>query len=169
MEMPGLMSVLARLPLPPDAEKEIQKFLQISTPTARLMKNLQFERACCGHLQVSGPDIGKLVNIKARWNSPPCFPKVLLRPVLWRPKVGYKGVLKFCYVDAEPFGEPSSNIWLNWPSEIYRGSQKRPLWHFSDIDELVDLERDPDECRKELQRFQNALFLGQFGTQTFYH
>jgi len=160
MEMPGLMSVLARLPLPPGAEMEIKKFLRVSTPTARLMKKLQFGRLSCGQLQVSGPGVGKLLVIKARWTSPPCLPEVHLRPVLYRPRAGCGCSLQYRYVDGEPSGERDSRIWLTWPEVIYRGlpgAENHPIWEFEIIEELFELEDDPDMCREEIQNFQESL------------
>ncbi len=160
MDMPGLMSVLARLPLPPDAEKEIQKFLQISTPTARLMKKIKFSRLLCHHLGVSGRGVGRLCIIQARWNSPPCFPKVILRPVLYRPPAGYEYAVTYRYEDGEPIRKPASRIWLSFPEVIYcglPGAENHPAWEFQELEELVELEEDPDMCREEIQNFQELL------------
>lgn len=52
MEMPGLACVLAKEPLkslPNEAKQKLKEFLRLTTPSARLIQELTFERATYGY------------------------------------------------------------------------------------------------------------------------
>jgi len=83
MEQPVLEKmVLAKLRLPADVQKEIKKYLQEPTPTARLIKKLTFRNKAASkfaELRVVGLDIRRCVN-RAYWTHPPFFPGIVFRP-----------------------------------------------------------------------------------------
>ena len=66
--------ILAKLPLPFEIRKELKKFLQVPTPTARLMKQVSIEwysNLTC----VSGPGM-RVYEWSGRWSSPPLRPDI---------------------------------------------------------------------------------------------
>jgi hypothetical protein len=102
MEMPGLALILAKTPLPAEAQCEIKKFLQLPTPTARLMKQLTFEiHEGAVHSEVYVVSRGRLSfhRIHVEWSSGPLRPALLYKHVAER-------VSELAYSWHEVTGEP---------------------------------------------------------------
>ena len=101
MEMPGLACVLAKEPfvrLPNQVKMMLKKFLQVATPTARLMKQLNFhiadeeysgDRIYLGgdkdfgissyRVEVEGNCSFLTLRRSIEWNNPPLRPKLIYR------------------------------------------------------------------------------------------
>ena len=68
--------ILAKLPLPPDADRVIKKFLQVPTPTARLMNRVSVSHH--DHVTViESPDLRNYEQ-RGRWSNPPLLPEILI-------------------------------------------------------------------------------------------
>ena len=75
MEQPTLeKSILAKMPLPHEVQILIKKYLQVPTPTARLMKQVsitQFINTTC----VGGTGL-RVYELSGRWSAPPLRPEI---------------------------------------------------------------------------------------------
>jgi hypothetical protein len=86
MEMPGLACVLAKEPLkslPNEAKQKLKEFLRLTTPSARLIQELTFERATYGYhfWVVRGASV-------RRWRSDCLLRKALLLKFQYDPVTG---------------------------------------------------------------------------------
>ncbi len=77
MEMPMLEKfILAKMPLPNEVQMLIKKYLQVPTPTARLMKQVSFDytqyinRTC-----IRGTGV-RFYELRGRWSAPPLRPEI---------------------------------------------------------------------------------------------
>ena len=77
MEMSMLeKSILAKMPLPNEVHMLIKKYLQVPTPTARLMKQVSFDstqyinRTC-----IRGTGV-RIYELRGRWSAPPLRPEI---------------------------------------------------------------------------------------------
>lgn len=80
MDRPALEKlILAKLPLPlpPDAERLIKKFLQVPTPTALLMKQVQVDWPLHDVAVIQSPDLRNYEQ-RGRWTNPPLRPEVII-------------------------------------------------------------------------------------------
>ena len=77
MDQPALDKlILAKLMLPLDAQREIKKFLQVPTPTARLMQRVIVTHHGNRSI-IEGPDLRNYEQ-RGRWSNPPLLPKILI-------------------------------------------------------------------------------------------
>ena len=83
MEQPVLEKmILAKFGLPAEVQKEIKKYLQAPTPTARLMKSVTVEWSAGSSDGVwvrsdQGPDL-RVYRPHARWTNPPLRPAIII-------------------------------------------------------------------------------------------
>ena len=69
--------ILAKLLLPPDAERLIKKFLQVPTPTALLMKRVRVIWPWHDGYLVQSPDLRNHEQ-HGRWTNPPLRPEIII-------------------------------------------------------------------------------------------
>ena len=76
MEQPALEKlILEKFLLPFEVQKQIKKFLQVPTPTARLMKQVSVRY----HKNSVGVTGIRRYHCRARWTNPPLQPDILYR------------------------------------------------------------------------------------------
>ena len=77
MEMPMLeKSILAKMPLPNEVQMLIKKYMQVPTPTARLMKQVSIEKTpCCTSIFIGGIGV-RMYELRGRWSAPPLRPEI---------------------------------------------------------------------------------------------
>ena len=78
MEQPMLeKSILAKMPLPHEVQRMIKKYLQVPTPTARLMKQVSINRQFVNRYYVTGRSV-RVYELRGRWSAPPLRPDIEL-------------------------------------------------------------------------------------------
>ena len=116
MQQPALEKlILAKLPLPWGVQRELKKYLQTATPTARLIKELRFRREV-SHTFVAGPAL-RVYELRGRWANPPLRPAIEFMHRYWP-----ENSTRVCWWDLVT-GEPTAGrvprypvMWLTWPS-----------------------------------------------------
>jgi len=143
MEMPGLMSVLARLPLPLDAQTEIKKLLQISTPTARLIKQLQFHRDDDAlHIKAKSLSVATFQHsfLTGYWTAPPLLPDIEFEIDVYAQDS--MEISSYCKATGEPnlMWYDTVNIYEPLESAEEGEDIERQSWRFLELEELAKLQ-----------------------------
>ena len=68
-------SILAKMPLPREVQIMIKKYLQVPTPTARLMKHVFINRMFVNRYYVTGRSV-RVYELRGRWSAPPLRPEI---------------------------------------------------------------------------------------------
>ena len=113
-------SILAKMTLPHDVQMLIKKYLQVPTPTARLMKQVSIEKTPCMCTTFIGGIGVRMYELRGRWSAPPLRPEIQywhtyrnVYPNYWQTRswdtstgepIGIRGRVRFSW-------SPTLDIW----------------------------------------------------------
>ena len=102
-------SILAKMPLPHEVQILIKKYLQVPTPTARLMKQVSFTK--CNNRTIFYGSTVRIYELRGKWSAPPLLPEI---QYLHRYRDDYSWRMQPCdRFTGDPIGV--RRVQLRWP------------------------------------------------------
>ena len=138
MEHPLLeKSILAKMPFPHEVQILIKKYLQVPTPTARLMKQVSITQF--GNWTYIGGIGVRVYELSGRWSAPPLRPEIQYSHTYRKNYVNYWQPLRWNTSTGELIVARRRRVRLTWP--VLLGPENLPTWDYWTREEADEMAR----------------------------